>query len=140
METGEKSLQDPTITHRLFQLITNMSDDERRNLLKLLESGILKGRSRRKYFRKPLSMPITYASESRSYRNFIKDISLGGVFILTRTRFAVGQEVGVDLNNAVNGNPLKILGKVTRITPEGIGVEFSPLNSDKKMAILSLAS
>jgi hypothetical protein len=27
----DKDLQDPTITHQLFQLITTMSDDERRS-------------------------------------------------------------------------------------------------------------
>ena len=116
MESGEQTFQDPTITHRLFQLITTMSDDERRNLLNLLEGGLLRGRSRRGYFRKSIYIPITYVSESRSYRNFIKDISLGGVFILTKMPFQTGQEVRVVLDGADNGNRLRILGKVARVS------------------------
>jgi hypothetical protein len=42
MDNSEKSLQDPTVTHELFQLISKMSDDERRTLLKILKEGLLK--------------------------------------------------------------------------------------------------
>jgi hypothetical protein len=47
MDFEENNLQYPTVTHRLFQLISTMSDDERRTLLKLLENGLLKGKCRR---------------------------------------------------------------------------------------------
>jgi Tfp pilus assembly protein PilZ len=140
MEFKEKSLQDPMITHRLFKMITNMSDDERRTLLKLLENGLLKGRCRRKYFRKLLSLPVAYGNERHAYRNFAKDISLGGVFILTSVPFKVGEEIRILFKTDVKGSVVSILGRIVRVTTEGIGVSFSSMNNGKKAAILSFTS
>lgn len=140
MDTEGIKLQDPTVTHRLFQLITDMSDDERRTLLKLLEDGLLRGKCRRAYFRKPLRLPVTYAVGQRAYRNFIRDISLSGVFIVTTTPFQPGEQIRIVFRDRDNHNPIKILGRIARITKEGIGVEFLPLNTDKKTAILCLAA
>ena len=140
MESKDKSLQDPTITHRLFQVITSMSDDERRTLLKLLNKGLLKGRCRRAYFRKSLKLPIAYAIGEKAYRDSTKDLSLGGVFIFTRRYFQTGQQIRMVFRNKDNNNPVKIFGKVARVTPEGIGVKFLSMNNDKKTAILTFAS
>jgi c-di-GMP-binding flagellar brake protein YcgR len=140
MASEDKSLQDPTVTHRLFQFITSMSDDERRTLLRFLESGQLKGKCRRGYFRKPLELPVTYAVGERAFRNSTKDISLGGVFISTRTPFQAGQRIRMVFRNEDSNNSVKILGRVARVTPKGIGVEFLSLDSDAKTAILAIAS
>jgi hypothetical protein len=140
MDLEENDLQYPAVTHRLFQLITEMSDDERRTLLNLLENGLLKGKCRRGHFRKPLRLPVTYAIGKHAYRDFIKDISLGGVFIFTRTPFQAGQQIRLVFRKKDSDNPVTILGKVARVTPEGIGIKFLSLNNDKKTAILSLAS
>jgi Tfp pilus assembly protein PilZ len=137
MESKEKGLQDPTITHRLFQLITSMSDDERRTLLKLLEEGLLKGKCRRAYFRKRMRLPVACANEREVYRTMTKDISLGGVFIPTSIPFKVGEEIRI-LFKADKKVTVGMLGRVARVTPEGIGVRFISMNNDKKAAILSL--
>lgn len=140
MESKDKSLQDPTITHRLFQMITSMSDDERRSLLELLEKGLLKGECRRGYFRKGICLPVTYGNERDTYRSETKDISLGGVFILTSVPFKVGEEVRLFLKIYERDSLVKILGRIARVTSEGIGVRFISMNSDRKAAILSLTS
>jgi Tfp pilus assembly protein PilZ len=140
MASWDRSLQDPTLAHQLFQRITAMSDDERRTLLKFLDEGLLKGKCRRTHFRKPLLAPIAYASERQVYRNFTKDISLGGVFISTHIPFKVGQQLRLVFNSADNTGPVGILGKVARLSPEGIGVKFISLNAARKGFILSLAS
>lgn len=140
MGPKESSLQDPTVAHRLFQFITSMSDDERRTLLKLLEEGLLKGKCRRQYARVARQVPVTHANERQTYRDFIRDISLGGVFMLTSVPFKVGDEIILVFNSGDRGNPVRMLGKVARVTPEGVGVRFTSLSNDKKAAILSLAS
>ena len=137
MESEEKGLQDPTVTHRLFQLITSMSDDERRTLLKLLEEGLLEGKCRRAYFRKRIRLPIAYANKRDVYRYTTKDISLGGVFITTTVPSEVGEEIRILFKTRKKGS-VKILGRVVRVTPEGIGVRFISMDNDKKDAILSL--
>ena len=140
MDSQERNLQDPTVTHRLFQLITSMSDDERRTLLAHLENGLLKGKCRRGYYRKSVTLPVTYAIGENAYRDSTKDLSLGGVFIFTRRYFQVGQQIRMVFRNKDNNNPVKIFDKVARVTPEGIGVKFLSMNNDKKTAILTLSS
>lgn len=139
MNTEGTNLQDPTVTHRLFRLITSMSDDERRTLLSLLENGLLRGKCRREYFRKPLRLPVTYAVGQRAYRNFVKDISLSGVFIMTAKAFQKGQQIRIIIKNKTSPDPVKILGRIVRATDEGIGVEFLSLTKEKKTTILSFA-
>jgi hypothetical protein len=140
MDFGENDLQYPTITHRLFQLITSMSDDERRTLLRLLENGLLKGKCRRGFYRKPLRLPVVYAIGERTYHTFMKDISLGGVFIFTHSAFEAGHQIIMSFRNNDNASPVNMVGKVARTTPEGIGVEFLSSDIDKIAKIVSLAS
>jgi len=140
MDFEENNLQYPAVTHRLFQLITNMSDDERRTLLKLLDNGLLKGKCRRRFFRKPIRLPVIYAYGKRTYSNYTKDISLGGVFMFTGNAFQAGQPVSVFFRDKDSTSPVKIVGNVARTTPEGIGVEFLSPDIDKITAIVSLAS
>lgn len=140
MGSDSKHLQDPTVTHRLFKLITSMSEDERHTLLELLENGLLKGRCRRGYLRKQMRLPVAYADETEIYRNFTKDISLGGVFILTSGPFKIGDEIRILFKTDDKGSLIKIFGKVARVTPEGIGVRFTSMNNDRKTAILSITS
>ena len=140
MDSTENALQDPTITHRLFQIIASMSDEERRTLLKLLEEGLLKGMCRRAYLRKRVYLPVTYACEQYVYRDFVRDISFGGVFILTSIPFKIGEEIRIQFKANGKDGPLRFWGKIARVTQQGIGVRFISVDSDKKVAILSLAS
>jgi len=140
MDYEEENLQYPAVTHRLFQWITSMSDDERRTLLKLLEDGLLRGKCRRGFFRKALRLPVTYTVGVRAYRDFIKDISLGGVFIFTSIPFKIGQQIRLVFRKKDTDNPVTVLGKIARVTPEGIGVEFFHPDVDKITAIVSSAS
>jgi Tfp pilus assembly protein PilZ len=134
------SLQDPAITHQLFKLIAKMSDDERRTLLRLLEGGLLKGKCRRRHYRKHLRLPVHYASRGRTYSGYIQNISLGGVFIPTRFRFSLGQGLVVAFPSPNGNKYIKMVGQVVRLDPEGIAVEFKSLTQKEKTALLSLTS
>jgi Tfp pilus assembly protein PilZ len=134
------SLQDPAITHKLFKLIVKMSDDERRTLLNLLSRGLLKGKCRRKYYRKPLRLPVYYASKGRTYSGYIQNISLGGVFIPSRFRFSVGEGLVLAFPPQNSNTHVKVMGEVVRTSPEGIGVKFKSLTHKEKTALLSLSS
>ena len=140
MDTLKMPLQDPTITHQLFQLITEMSEDEKRTLLKFLKAGALKGKCRRQYFRKPLHLPVRYANKAGSSGGVIRDISLGGVFILSRGAFSLGQSLAVAFSPADFEKTVCIAGDVMRVTPEGIGVRFRSMNQMQKEAVIAVAS
>jgi len=140
MDSLKMPLQDPTITHQLFQLIAEMSEDEKRVLLKLLKRGALKGKCRRQHFRKPVHRPVRYTNQDGLSSGFIRDISLGGVFILSRRAFSLGQNVSVAFSTANFQKTVWIGGDVTRVTPEGIGVRFRSMNEIQKAAVISMAS
>ena len=140
IDSLEMPLQDPTITHQLFQLITEMSEDEKRTLLKILKRGALKGKCRRRYFRRLVHMPVRYTSRDGLCRGVIRDISLGGVFILSRKVFSPGQSLSVSLCPANFEKTVWITGDVMRVTPEGIGVRFRSISEVQKTTLISAAS
>ena len=140
MDSSKIPLQDPTITHQLFQLITEMSEDEKRALLHLLKGGALKGKCRRQHFRKPVRMPVRYTNKAGLSNGVIRDISLGGVFILSRGAFSRGQSLSISFSSANFEKTVWIAGDVMRVTPEGIGVKFRSMNQMQKTAVISAAS
>ena len=140
MNPIDKDLQDPTITHQLFQLITTMSDDERRALLMLLNHGFLKNKRRRKHSRKPLMAPLYYIAEGQNCRAFTKNISLGGAFIMTQGKLSKGQELLIILPEFEDNKPVKIHSVVSRITSVGVGIEFKAMSHEQKTAFLAFVS
>jgi len=81
---------------------------------------------RRRYDRKSYFMVIDYADRDRAYRDFIHDISAGGLFIETRHALPVGRFISMTF--PVPGRPkeLKVKGRVVRTDAEGMGVRFHP--------------
>ena len=133
-------LQDTTITHQLFKLITEMSEDEKRVLLKVLKKGGLKGKCRREHSRKPVHMPVRYTSKDGLSSGVILDISLGGVFISSRGTLSPGQRVSMSFSSVDFERTVWIRGDVMRVTPEGIGVRFGSMNEIQKTAVISIGS
>jgi len=108
--------------NRLFELIVKMSDDEQSALLKDLEKRQYNGK--RKHERKDFFAAVDYTSHIGTHKDFIRDISEGGVFIETSGKFSVGHEISMTFNLPSYEKKLKIMGKIARITKNGIGVKF----------------
>ena len=140
VDSSEMPLQDPTMTHQLFQIITEMSADEKRMSLKILKGGSLKSRCRRQHLRKLVHLRVRYASKDGISSGVIRDISLGGMFILSRKAFSLGQGIQVAFSHADLGSVVWTAGDVTRVTPEGIGVKFRSMNRIQKTAVLTIGS
>jgi Tfp pilus assembly protein PilZ len=60
--------------------------------------------------------------------------------MLTSIPFRVGDDIRIVFNYGDQGNPIRLVGKVARVTPEGVGVRFISLNHNRRAAILSLVS
>jgi hypothetical protein len=140
MNSSEMLLQDPTITHQLFQLVTEMSEDEKRTLLKLLKRGALKDKCRRQHFRKVVHMPVRYTNRAGLSSGVIRDISLGGAFILSRRSLTLGKNLSVSFFPASFEKTVWFTGDAVRATPEGFGVRFATIDEIQKAAIISIAS
>jgi Tfp pilus assembly protein PilZ len=140
MDPLQMPLQDPTITHQLFQLITEMSEDEKRTLLRFLKRGVLRGKCRRQHFRKPVHMPVRYTDKDGLSKGVVRDISLGGVFIFSQKAFSTGERLSISFFAADSDQAVWVDGDVMRVAPEGIGVRFRSMNEFQKIGIISFAS
>jgi len=136
MDTFGKELNKPSVLGRLFELIRNMPGDEQLDLLKELEGRLF--RDKRKHTRKHFFMAVDYSVEDRVYKDYIKDISAGGVFIETRTPFSIGQELSLSFPLPNYRKYIKTTGEVVRISPHGIGVKFMMVDQGQEAMIKSL--
>ncbi len=131
-----KQSKKSSATARLFELIENMSEDEQLTLLKELKQKPFK--ERREHERKTFFMVVDYSTEERVYKDWIKNISAGGVFIETHMPFSAGQEISLTFTLPNYQEYIKITGEVVRIDLHGIGVRFKMANQDQEKMIKSL--
>lgn len=136
MTTFETQLNESKITTRLIELIKKMPEEEQRALLKELEERLFEGK--RKHERKPFLMAVDYSTQDHVYKDFIQNVSAGGVFIQTNMPFSVGQEVSLTFPLPNYQKHIKIIGEVVRTTPQGVGVKFKMADQDQKAIIKSL--
>ena len=76
---------------------------------------------------------LTIDDKDALYRAYMPFVRNGGLFVPTRRRYELGDDVAVVLNLFGSNEPLPITGKVVWVTPEraqgkraaGIGVQFS---------------
>ena len=115
-----------TVTKEVIEMIMNMTIDERCKLLG--EFKTTRGLSRRQYTREEYVTPIHFAVKGTLLNEYTKNISKGGVFIETpkalQLKFAPGDPVTMNFNHPQIRKPIKITGKIVRVTAKGIGVTF----------------
>ena len=106
-----------------LELIADMCRGDLEAESKELEEMPSKGK--RKHYRKPFFMVVDYTTQGHTYRDYIKDMSAGGVFIETRMHFSVGQELSLSFALPTSQRHIKVRGQVVRTSPQGIGVKFN---------------
>ncbi len=113
------------ITQRLIDIIRNLSEERKKALLKELEDEEeQKGIELRKHERRPCKITAMYTSGDSFGEEYVRDISIGGVFIETTETFEIGQKLSMAIPFTNEERYIKVQGKVVRITSSGIGVEF----------------
>ena len=111
---------------RLIRRIIELPQEAQEKLLRYIEdneAGIVTPLER-EHQRKSCLISVDYAVNGRAYRNFIQDISSGGMFIETREKMAVGQELIFSFSVSHNGSPIKCRGEVAWACPDGVGIRF----------------
>jgi len=98
---------------------------------------------RRKHPRKPCSIAVDCSTwGDHALKGLVKDISLGGAFILsieTDRVLAVGQQITVNFATLPNEQePIELPAEVVWAVSEGIGVKFTTSDSDLEEIIESL--
>jgi uncharacterized protein (TIGR02266 family) len=125
-----------SVYEQLVGIIKNISEDKQLKLLELLKQWNEKGN--RDHNRKECLIAVDYSSQDRFFRDFIQNISAGGVFIETRETFKPGQAIGLTFSIPNSQIPFRISGQITRTSSEGVAVKFLKVTSYQEEIINAL--
>jgi len=135
METFKKT-EVSSITERLIYLVLKLSEEKQKKLLKELELELPE--ERRRHGRKPFMTVVDFTSQGRVYREFVNDISEGGVYIQASGPFSVGHDVKMIFSFPGSQDKMKITGHIARVDNTGIGIAFklSSVDNEKLRTLL----
>jgi uncharacterized protein (TIGR02266 family) len=140
MIASEEQLERYQVIGRLVELIHNLPEKRLEMLLEQLEKEILDEAQKegdRKNVRISCLISVDYADSERVFKDYIQDISSGGVFIKTRESFSIGEEIVLSMSLAGDGKAFKIPAEVVRKAEDGIGVRFKLSSQVQKTIIES---
>ncbi len=104
------------VRSRIYEIISNMSEVETRKLLKGLEKWQQsKLADKREHSREDTSVYAFFESNGLSYKDFIKNVSAGGLFIETGIPLSVNRELLVSFLHPDSGTLIKVADKIVRI-------------------------
>jgi Tfp pilus assembly protein PilZ len=94
----------------------------------------------REYPRLSCYLQVDFATGGKAYRSCIRDISASGVFIETGDSFKPGQDIALCFSLAESDEMLafKLKGKVMRVYPDGIGVQYVNMSQYQRDIINTL--
>ena len=130
------SFNTSTATIRLIDLTRIPAQGRLQALVGLLEDSRLG--ERREHSRRQHFAAVDYVMNDRVFKDFVKDIGLGGLFIETRESFTIGQELLVLLPTPGRRESLKALCEVVRVGPLGIGVKFKLESKRQRQLVESI--
>ena len=132
-----KELLKDKFSDHIFKLVIDLPDAQQRVLLNQLEksSDPVSKDDRRKNSRKPCLMPVNYSVQDRSFKGYILDISVYGVFIETNDYFFSGQEIIMTFSVPHYQKPLTVTGEIVWSSQNGMGIKFSQLTSHQHQMI-----
>ena len=134
-----KQLVGDTVTAQLFKLIVEMSEDQQLLLIDQLSSPLeMEPEERtlsleetepsmRENPRRPCLINADCRIQGNSFRSYILDISIGGVFIETGERVPVGETILLNFTLPAFSHPVTLPGKIAWSGPQGFGVKFEVL-------------
>jgi Tfp pilus assembly protein PilZ len=106
----------------ILEKIKGLSEDKLQLLLKYLDEEQIP--EKRRYGRKDFIRVIDYTVGDRYYRDFIQDMSEGGLFIETSNEFSAGQKIIMSFISPDYQKPFKVHGEIIHVQTDGIGVKF----------------
>jgi Tfp pilus assembly protein PilZ len=131
-----KQLVGDRIDTHLYKLIVNMTEEQQIILLEQMgESAQVElpvktlkiedaDDSMRKNPRKPCLISADYRIQDRSFKSYVLDISIGGVFIETDTSFPIGKDLILNFSLPNHPQPFTFKGNIAWKGGKGFGVKF----------------
>jgi len=136
MSSPEKKDGHSKITEQLIGRVVSLSEEAQRKLLDLLDEWNFLGK--REYSRQSCLIAVDYSTKDRFFKDFIQDISAGGVFIETREPFTIGQQVALTFTIPNSQVPFRVSGEIARSTSDGIAVKFKQVTKYQEEILKSL--
>jgi len=144
-----KQLLGKELKTQLFKLIVALPED--RQLVLLEQMGDFPsaempvktvsleetGTSMRENSRKPCLINANYRVQGQSFKSYILDISIGGVFIETEDRIPVGQQLMMKFSLPNSPEPFTLSGEVAWNSPQGFGVKFDRITPQQGQLLKS---
>ena len=85
------------------------------------------GIDQRVHLRMPWLVEADYTIQGCSFRDFVRDIGAGGLFIQSCRPWPVGQEIQLVFSLYDHHAPKKLIAEVVWNCPEGMGVKFKSI-------------
>jgi len=127
MIASDEQLERYRLVGRAVELLQRMPVENLADLVNDLEKGAaarMKLDGDRKDLRINCLISVDYSDSDRFFKDYIQDISSGGVFIKTRESFSIGDEIVLSMSLSGDENAFRMPAEVVRTSAEGIGVRF----------------
>ena len=125
MSNNNNTLSSSGVIARLFEIISNVSEANRRQLLEVLEKKIASNFTiRRKHSRRPYKVPVDFSIDDFSFTYCTHNVSKSGAFIETDLPFLTNKELSMSFTLPSNEESIKTTGRIVRTDSNGIGVKF----------------
>ena len=89
------------------------------------EETIYERKDSRKYFSKNQLLLANCQTADTVFKEYIQDLSSGGAFIQTDKTLTIGQEIAMTISLPNSRKELRATGEIVRVSPKGVGVEFT---------------
>ncbi len=109
--------------HDSLAFLDDASEDKKRKLLLLLED--MRASDRREHPRKSCLIGVSYTVHNQVFTDVVRNISAGGVFIVTSVPLFVRQQLPLAISLPSWDQPLRMMGQVVWKSPVGVGVKFT---------------
>ena len=119
---AQKQTKKPSAKTQLLRLINGMTEAQCQKFLKRVKTW--RNKDRREDPRIACTIPVDYSVEGRAFKDFIEDISAGGLFIKTQATLAKGQKITLTFLLPDRKKSVRIDGTIARSNATGIGVKF----------------
>jgi Tfp pilus assembly protein PilZ len=129
--TNRKKNSIEEVHSRTSEIISSMSEIKTQKLLKGLEKWQQsKLADKREHSREHTSIYAFFETNGLSFKDSIKNLSAGGLFIETGIPLSVNRELFISFLHPDYGTLIKVAGEIVRTDSKGIGVKFDQPRSD----------
>jgi hypothetical protein len=136
MAAPAQSMRKEQNKKHLLEMFDRMTEEQQLIYLRHLER--LQANWQRSHARRRCQIDVDYDTRDGSFRNTIKDISIGGAFIETQEAFVIGQEIDLYLTSPINRVSCMVTATVVRRDKNGIGIKFENLTRRQQGIIMSI--